>query len=585
MPAQNPIFFASMTHLPSKILRVACVLAAGILSACDKQPESKAPSAAPAATAPAPSASEIFEEIAVTSGVDFIHDSGAKGEYNMPEQAGSGCAIFDFDNDGLLDIYLIHCGGPDSKSVNQLFRQESPWKFKNVSAGSGLDFAGFGMGVATGDANNDGRTDVVVTEYRQTRLLLNRGGKFEDVTAAAGIDNPRWSSAASFFDYDRDGWLDLVVGNYLDYDPNSKCFDAAGAPEYCGPRNIPNTITRLYRNTGARELKFEDATVSSGFTTASGAVLGVLCADFDGDRYPDVFLSDDGRANRLFMNQKNGAFTEEAARRGVAYTGMGVAAANMGVAVGDVNGDAMFDIFVTHLATEQHTLWVQRPRGLFLDETGAQGLATPKWKGTGFGDALVDLDHDGWLDLAFANGAVRRAEFPGPRLERLNPFWSPYAQRNQIFINNGAGKFLDVSENNPAFCGKAGVGRGLSVGDLDNDGDVDFLVVNAGGPAQLFRNKSAKRGHWLTIRALDPQFAGRDALGAEIIVEAGGRKWWRLIQTSLSYLSSSDPRAHVGLGDHKEYQAIKVIWPDGSEQTYPGGPADREIVLRKGASQ
>jgi enediyne biosynthesis protein E4 len=559
-----------------------CAAAAALLIGCDKSPTqppgSNTQSAGPSASR------EIFEEVAVATGIDFIHDTGAKGEFFMPEQAGSGCALFDFNNDGLLDVYLIHCGGPQSKSVNQLFQQEAPWKFKNVSAGSGLDFAGYGMGVATGDINNDGWIDLVVTEYGRTRLLLNRSGKFADITAAAGVDNPRWGSAVSFFDYDRDGWLDFVVGNYLDYNPNEKCFDAAHAPEYCGPRNIASTVTRLFHNRGSKDVGFEDATVTSGFTTASGAALGILCADFDGDRYPDVFISDDGRPNRLFMNQKNGAFKDEAARRGVGYTGMGVAAANMGVAVGDVNGDALFDFFVTHLATEQHTLWVQRPRGLFIDETGLQGLATPKWKGTGFGDAFVDFDHDGWLDLAFANGAVRRAEFPGPRLDRLNPFWSPYAQRNQIFINNGAGKFIDVSENNPAFCGKAGVGRGLAAGDLDNDGDLDLLVVNAGGPAQLFKNIGPKNGHWLSIRAIDPQLGGRDAFGAELIVKAGARQWWRLVQTSHSYLSSSDPRIHIGLGANEKYDSIQIVWPDGSEQTFPGGAADREITLRKGSN-
>lgn len=555
----------------------ACAMVAALLLACDKPPRS-ASDATPAEKQARP---EIFREAALASGIDFIHDSGAKGEFFMPEQAGSGCALFDFNNDGLLDVYLIHCGGPQSKSVNQLFQQEAAWKFRNVSAGSGLDFAGYGMGVATGDINNDGWMDVVVTEYGRTRLLVNRSGTFQDVTIAAGIDNPRWGSAASLFDYDRDGWLDLIVSNYLDYNPNEKCFDAVGAREYCGPRSFPGTVARLYRNRGARDPAFDDVTVASGFAAASGAALGVLCADFDGDHYPDVFISDDGRPNRLFINQRNGAFSEEAARRGVAYTGMGVAAANMGVAVGDVNGDGMFDFFVTHLATEQHTLWVQRPRGLFIDETGAQGLAAPKWKGTGFGDAFADFDHDGWLDLAFANGAVRRAEFPGLRLNRLNPFWSPYAQRNQIFVNNGMGRFIDVSENNPAFCGKAGVGRGLAAGDIDNDGDVDLLVVNAGGPAQLFDNIAPGKGHWLSIRTLD---RGRDALGAEIIVKAGGRQWWRLAQTSHSYLSSSDARVHIGLGSSAKYDSIQIVWPDGAEQTFPGGDADRQLVLRKGSN-
>lgn len=506
----------------------------------------------------------------------------------MPEQAGSGAAVFDFNKDGLLDIYLIQCGGPKSSSANRLFEQQPGFVFKDVSAGSGLDVTGFGMGVATGDINNDSWTDLVLTEYGRTRLFLNDSGKFKEITSEAGIDNPRWATAVSFLDFDRDGLLDLFVANYLDYNPTEKCVDSAGAREYCGPQSFPGTVSRLFRNAGVQPSglpRFDDVTVRSGLVKASGPALGTLCADFNGDHWPDIFISDDGRPNRLFINQQDGTFTEEALVRGVAFTGMGSAAANMGVAVGDVNRDGLFDFFVTHLVTEQHTLWIQGPAGLFLDQTAMLGLGTPRWKGTGFGAVLTDLDHDGWLDLAFVNGAVRRAEFPGARLERLNPFWFPYAQRNQLFLGNGAGKFLDVSDGNLAFCGKAGVGRALVTADVDTDGDIDFLVTNTGGPAQLFRNIAPKRGNWILVRALDPAAGERDALGAEIIVQAGQQRFWRLVQTSFSYLSASDPRVHVGLGAATAFDKLQVIWPDGSSEVFPGGPANREITLRKGSGK
>jgi enediyne biosynthesis protein E4 len=526
----------------------------------------------------------LFREITKNSGLTFTHDSSARGEYFMPEQMGSGAALFDYDRDGKLDIYLLQCGGPNSSSRNRLFHQETDGAFKDVSEGSGLDVAGFGMGVATGDVDNDGWVDLVITEYGGTRLFLNKQGRFEEIVKA--IDNPGWGTAVSFIDYDRDGWLDLAVGNYGTVRPRQKCYDATGAREYCGPQTLEGSIARLYHNRGALgntgASRFEDVTIPSGFAKAAGAALGILCADFDGDRWPDIFIADDSRPNRLFMNQKDGAFREEAAIRGAAYTGMGASAANMGVAVGDVNGDGLFDFFVTHLATEQHTLWLQGPRGIFQDQTGPLGLANPAWKATGFGAALADFDQDGILDLAFVNGGIRRGNFPGPRLEGLKNFWFPYAQRNQLFVGR-AGKFVDISEANPDLCGRAGMGRGLAIGDVDNDGALDLLVTNTDGPAQLFRNTAPRRGNWLRIRAIDAQAGGRDALGAEISVHVGAKRYWRLVQTSFSYLSASDPRAHFGLGAAQSYDKITVLWPDGTEEVFPSGPAGHEVVLTKGA--
>lgn len=529
----------------------------------------------------------LFEEITAAAGLKFSHASGARGQYQMPEQYGSGGAFLDFDGDGRLDVFLIHCGGPESPAKNQLFQQQPDGAFRNVSAGSGLDTAGYGMGATAGDINNDGLPDVLVTEYGAVRLFLNLGGgKFKDITQAAGIDNARWATTSAVFDYDRDGWLDIVIGNYVDYNPTLQCRDGAGALEYCGPQNYAGTVTRLFHNLGRQgapgSAAFEDVTVRAGLARALGPALGILCADFDGDRWPDIFITDDGRPNRLFMNQRNGAFLEQAAIRGLAYNGMGETAANMGIALGDVNGDGLFDLFVTHLAREQHALWVQGPRGLFMDQTAVFGLVAPKWRGESFGDVFADFDHDGWLDLAVVNGRIARGQDPGPRVEGLDPFWSPYAQRYQLFLHDGKGRFNDVSLENPAFCGRAAVGRGLAWGDVDNDGDADLLAMSTGGPAQLFRNVAPKRGHWLVIRALEPAHGNRDAYGAEILVEAGTRRWWRLAQPCCSYMVTHDPRVHFGLGAATAIESIRVLWPDGSDETFPGGPADRQLVLRHG---
>ncbi|HKQ36806.1 MAG TPA: CRTAC1 family protein, partial [Verrucomicrobiae bacterium] len=346
------------------------------------------------------------------------------------------------------------------------------------------------------------------------------------------------------------------------------------------PQGMQGTASRLFHNLGG--VKFEDVSVASGIAKKTGPGLGVLCADFDGDHWPDIFIADDGAPNRLFINQRNGTFSEEAAQRGIAYNAFGAPVANMGVAFGDADGDGLSDIFVTHVSWEQHALWKQGPVGLFQDQTASAALGSLKMRGTGFGTLFADFDCDGDLDLAVANGRIKRGDDPGPYLGELDAYWHPYAQRNQLLTNNGHGRFKDTSDANPAFCSRAGVARGLACGDIDNDGDVDLLVMNTGTRAQLLRNITPNRGHWLLVRAIDPASGGRDAYGAEITVSAEAKTWKRLIQPSYSFLVSNDPRAHFGLGAATAVAGIEVIWPDGTSETFPGGQADRLLILRKG---
>jgi hypothetical protein len=530
-----------------------------------------------------PDAAPWFKDVTDEVGLDFVHDPGPVGEYFMPQIMGSGAAFLDFDNDGLLDIYLIQNGGPDSGSTNRLYRQTAEGRFIDVSKGSGLDVAGYGMGVAVGDVNNDGWVDVVVTEYGRTRLFLNQGnGTFREITAEAGLDNPLWGTSVSFVDFDRDGWLDLVVVNYLDYDPAHACKNTSGRRDYCHPRQFPPQVTRLYRNVSQadpKKVRFEDVTLPSGIGRLPGPGLGVICADFDGDGWPDIFVANDSEANRLWINQKNGTFADEAMSRGIAYNAMGQAEAGMGVALGDVDGDGLFDLFVTHLTEETHTLWLQGPRGHFRDQTAFAGLASARWRGTGFGTLMGDFNHDGALDIAVANGrVVRKSSTAEPTRDQ---FWSAYAERNQLFTNDGTGKFRDVSPANHEFCGGSAVSRGLACGDFDGDGALDLLVTAVGGRACLYRNIAPNRGHWLMVRTYDPALR-RDAYGAKIRVEAAGQRWVRHVNAGYSYLCSNDPRAHFGLGQAAAIDRILVWWPDGGIESFRGPAVDQAITLRKG---
>ncbi len=532
-----------------------------------------------------------FTEITDEVGLHMIHDVGVEGDFRFEEIAASGCALADFDGDGRLDIYLINGtthhrrGGTDpapEASMDRLFRQMADGSFVDVTLQSGLRATGYGLGCAVGDYDNDGDSDLYVTNFGPDKLWRNNGdGTFSDVSTAAGIDNDLWSVPAAFVDYDRDGLLDLYVGNYV-LDPNSaSCYDTAGRRDYCGPQNFLPAVDTLYHNEG--DGRFRDVSAAAGITAASGPAFGIVCADFNGDGWDDVYVANDGTNNLLWINQQDGTFVETATVAGCAYNRDGAAEGGMGIALGDVDGDDRLDLFITHLQNETNTLYRGAAHESWADATDRSGLGMSSYPYTGFGTGLLDIDHDGDLDLIVANGAVKRRNHPVPGAA-VDEYWLRYAEPNLLYVNDGTGKFTEMSGRAGPLCTRAEVSRGLAFGDIDGDGDLDVLMTHADGPARLFRNDTPKQGRWLIVRAVDPRL-NRDAIGAVVSVRVGDRRLRRTVIAAYSYASSSQPIAHFGLGDNGHIDEITVRWPDGMAERFDGVPVDSAVELLRGTGR
>jgi len=546
----------------------------------------------------------VFKEVAEQAGLKFQHYNGMTGKFYLPEITGSGAAVFDFDNDGDLDVFLVQSNvlEPNTKAGGTLF----PWrgseppagrlfrndlvmakgggrtlKFTEVTGKSGIKADGYGMGVAVGDINNDGWPDLYLTNLGHNQMYQNKGdGTFVDVTEKTGTDDPRWSTSASFFDYDRDGWLDLMVLNYADFttgkSPN--CYAATTAKDYCTPRVFRAPGNRLFHNKG--DGIFEEVTVAAGVAQEFGHGLGIVTADFDKDGWVDIYVANDGDPNQLWINQKNGKFKNEALLAGAAVNRDGKAEAGMGVDAGDFDGNGTEDIFVTHLMDETNTLYTNPGKALFEDRTREAGLGMPGSRFTGFGTLFFDYDNDGWLDLLVANGAVQLL----PELVRQgDPF--PLGQPNQLFHNDGKGKFVESSDHAGETFQLLEVSRGAAFGDIDNDGDTDVLVTNNNGPARLLLNQVGNRNHWLGLRLIGKD-KGRDMLGAQVeIVISKAKSLWRRARTDGSYLSANDPRVLVGLGSAVRIGAVRVRWPGGAVEEWKDTPVDQYVTLQEGTGQ
>jgi len=521
--------------------------------------------------------------VAAESGLDFVHRNGATGRFYLPETMHGGVAFLDFDNDSYLDVYLIQSGAlPPQPSKepngNRLFRNRGDGSFEDITQAAGVGDKSHGVGVAVADYDRDGWVDIYVTNLGANRLYRNNGPDaggqvtFSDVTEEAGVGDPAYSTSATFLDFDKDGDLDLWVTNYVDWRTGleHRCVGRNGLPDYCAPGTYEPVPDTLYRNDGEGAngiVAFTDVSESAGLLENPASGLGVVAADFDGDGYVDVYVANDQLPNQMWINTGDGRFVDEALQRGSALNEFGRAEAGMGVTAADVDADGDWDLFSVHLSGESNTLY-RNEGDFFRDATVESGLGFASVPYTGFGTSFFDFDHDGLLDLFIANGRVNRGEDLEPDFREPNQLLRGLPGGTFAAVT-GAGAALELLE----------VSRGAAFGDYDNDGDLDILVGNNGGPVRLLRNELTERRHWLQVQ-LDgqPRF-DRDAVGAEVIVESNGRRQRRMVQPGFSYCSSSDPRVHFGLGEAGSTVRLTVIWPDGERQILENVAADQRLEI------
>ena len=540
---------------------------------------------------------EIFRDVADESGLDYIHFNGASGELYYVEITGPGGALFDYDNDGDLDVYAVQGTMLGDKTFDQalvttpykkpltdrLYRNDleisadgqRTLRFTDVTESARLTPSAYGMGAATGDFNNDGFVDLYITNLGSNNFLKNNGdGTFSDITEQTGTDDPRWSVSSTFFDYDRDGWLDLFVVNYVDFvvAKHKLCPSPTGARDYCGPLAYKPIVDRLFRNRG--DGTFEDVSTRAGINQDARTGLGVVAADFDQDGWLDLYVANDGTSNQLYINEGDGTFRDDTVLAGVAVNAEGKREASMGVDAADFDQNGNDDLFMTHLTGETNTLYVNSGGAMFSDGTQSVGLGTPSWRFTGFGTRFFDYDNDGWLDLITVNGAV--AFFATGRRLTLD-------QTNQLFHNVGGERFEEVSSSAGEVFSLSEVSRGACFGDVDNDGDSDVLVFNNAGSVRLLINQIGSENGWLGVRAVDTA-SSRDQLGAQVTLHRDGKAdLRRRIQTDGSYASASDPRVIFGLGDKPSgAYDLRIDWPDSKKELFTGLKPGEYHRLEKG---
>ncbi len=566
--------------MPTKSLILAPVLLLSFFPVVSQRQESPSPSAGGAIR---------FEDIAKNAGIDFITNNSPTSYRNQIETMVGGVALFDYDDDGYLDIYVVNGAaipslekeGPQYK--NRLYHNNGDLTFTDVTDKAGLGGAGYAMGVAVGDYDNDGWPDIFVANVTSNQLFHNnRNGTFTDVTAKAGVaggmwkGKKMWSVAAAWVDYNNDGLLDLFVSNYVEWEVNHDPVCMAGkARDYCDPKwykPIPDT---LYRNNG--DGTFTDVSAETGIADHLGKGMGVAVADFDGDGYPDIFVANDKFPNFLFHNLGGKKFEEVGETSMVAFTTDGRAVSSMGADARDINNDGKPDIWYTALEKETFPLLINLGAMQFDDATGRSGMGWSSMKMSGWGNGIYDFDNDGWKDLL----AVRGHVLADP--ERI--FSWPREQPNTVFRNLGNGKFQDVSATAGADFLVPAIHRGVAFGDLDNDGRIDAVTTSLGGPLQVFHNVTQNKNHWIELKLRGTK-SNRMAIGARIkLVGDGGMAQWNHVTTSVGYASSSDSRVHFGLGPNSAtVPEIEILWPSGVRQVLHDVLGDKIVKIEEPSS-
>ena len=536
------------------------------------------------AAAPAASFDVRFEDVSEAAGIRFRHERAASSEKLYLETMGAGVGWIDYDQDGFLDAFFVNSGAtphfkPPAPPQPALYRNNGDGSFSDVTGKAGLSVGPglFFFGAAVGDYDNDGYPDLYVSGYRRSLLYHNTGrGSFEDVTDKAGVADPgAWATAAGWFDYDRDGRLDLLVTNYVHYDVERNVVCGDPRPElraYCHPDSFPGTSPKLYRNNG--DGTFADVTAQAKLVNPNGKSLAVALADLDGDGWSDIFIANDTQRNFIYFNKKDGTFEDASYTSGAGFSEDGKTEAGMSAGAADADGDGDIDLYVSHLDAELNRFYLNDGKGSFTDATITSSLGTTNIINSSFGAHFLDADNDGNRDLLVVNGHI---------LDNIAIYHAgvTWAEAKKLYRNAGAGRFVDVTATQPDSFRAPRVGRGLAVGDYDNDGFPDVLVGNNGEQGQLFRNSGARDRNWLGVRLVGVKSV-RDGTGARLKLRAGSLVSYDQAKGGLSYCSAQDPRILFGLGREAKVDALEILWPSGEQQVLRDVEVNQYITVEEG---
>ena len=517
-------------------------------------------------------------DVTQQAGISFRHNTGAFGKKFLPETLGSGCAFFDYDGDGRLDLLLLNGmdwpGHVRERTTMKLYRNKGDGTFADATATAGLDLEMYGIGVAVGDYDNDGHPDLFITCYGQCRLFHNNGnGTFAEVTKSAGLlGYSGLSTSAMWFDYDRDGFLDLLVANYVRWSPESDiyCSLDGHSKSYCTPEVYPGATCWLFHNRG--DGTFEDVTGKAGLNDPTSKSLGLTLIDYDQDGWPDVFIANDTQPNKLYRNNHNGTFTETAVQAGVAFSEDGVARAGMGADAADYDNSGTQSLVVTNFSNQMIALYRNDGHGFFVDQAPESSVGQSSRLTLGFGCFFFDVDRDGLLDLLVANGHIDQA---------ITQVQSSihYAEPPHLFHNEGQGKFREITSQVGGSFASPKVARGAAYGDFDNDGDLDILLTTNNGAAYLYRNDCANRS--IRFRTIGTR-SNRDGIGTNVRIWTPQGRRWLTVKSGSSYLSESERTVTFGLGVLDAIDRAEFEWPSGLKQELGRLEAGRTYLVEEG---